>query len=276
MVWRQRCRRGAARRTRNPPAVRRDGAGHHAGLGARRQQPCGGRQPERQHRQRAAAVRSGPRSAADAAKPPTRSPSRSTTRRSWRARGQVPLPTFRTSGSRRRRRSSSHRRRSGLRLVHLRPIVNAEGARLGAVATEHVLSPAPAATTLTPTDYTLETDLAPAYLRTRSEGAGDLSRPGRGGASRALGRAARRGVGGSGRARGGACTLAPHLFRHGHRRGRRHGAALHRAAARPAHRRDRTPLPDFHGGRVRARLRRRIALVDGVRRCRRVARQRRR
>ena len=66
----------------------------------------------------------------------------------------------------------------GLRLVHLRPIVNGEGARLGAVATEHVLSPAPAATTLTPTDYTLETDLAPAYLRTRSEGADDLSRPG--------------------------------------------------------------------------------------------------
>ena len=46
----------------------------------------------------------------------------------------------------------------GLRLVHLRPIVNGEGARLGAVATEHVLSPAPAATTLTPTDYTLETE----------------------------------------------------------------------------------------------------------------------
>ena len=66
----------------------------------------------------------------------------------------------------------------GLRLVHLRPIVNAEGARFGAVATEHVLSPAQTATTLTPTDYTLETDLAPAYLRTRSEGAGDLSRSG--------------------------------------------------------------------------------------------------
>ena len=91
---------------------------------------------------------------------------------------------------------------------------------------------------------------------------------GRGGAACALGRTARRGVGRSGRARGGACTLAPDLFRHGHRRGRRHGAALHRAAARPAHRGDRTPLPDFHGGRVRARLRRRIALVDGVRRRR--------
>ena len=113
----------------------------------------------------------------------------------------------------------------GLRLVHLRPIVNAEGARLGAVATEHVLSPAPAATTLTPTDYTLETDLgarlsANAVRRRRRSVA-----TGRGGAARALGRTARRGVGGSGRARGGACALAPHLFRHGHRRGRRHGAA---------------------------------------------------
>ncbi len=67
----------------------------------------------------------------------------------------------------------------GLRLVHLRPIVDGQGTRLGAVATEHVLSPASAATTLTPTDYTLETNLAPAYLRiTRFEGAGDLTRPG--------------------------------------------------------------------------------------------------
>ena len=62
----------------------------------------------------------------------------------------------------------------GLRLVHLRPIVNGEGGRLGAVATEHVLSPAPATTTLTQTDYTFETDLAPAYLRTP----GDVTRPG--------------------------------------------------------------------------------------------------
>ena len=164
----------------------------------------------------------------------------------------------------------------GLRLVHLRPIVNGDGARLGAVATEHVLSPAPAATTLTPTDYTLETESrarvsAHAVRRRRRSDA-----TGRGGAACALGRTARRGVGRSGRARGGACALAPHLFRDGHRRGRRHGAAVHRTAARPAHRRDRTRLSDVHGGRVRARLRRRIALVDGVRRRRRAARQRRR
>jgi signal transduction histidine kinase len=66
----------------------------------------------------------------------------------------------------------------GLRLVHVQPITSKEGSRLGAVATEHVLSPAPAATTLTPTDYTLQTGLGPASLRTRFEGAGDLSRPG--------------------------------------------------------------------------------------------------
>ena len=66
----------------------------------------------------------------------------------------------------------------GLRLVHLRPLANGAGARVGAVATEHVLSPAPAATTLTPSDYTLETSLVRVSLRTRFEGAGDLARPG--------------------------------------------------------------------------------------------------
>ena len=66
----------------------------------------------------------------------------------------------------------------GLRLVHLRPLANGGGARVGAVATEHVLSPAPAATTLTPSDYTLETSLVPASLRTRFDGAGNLARPG--------------------------------------------------------------------------------------------------
>ena len=66
----------------------------------------------------------------------------------------------------------------GLRLVLLQPIAASDGPRLGAVATEHVLSPAPAAPTLTPADYTLQTDLGPASLRTRFEGAGDLSRPG--------------------------------------------------------------------------------------------------
>ena len=66
----------------------------------------------------------------------------------------------------------------GLRLVHVQPVTVADGARLGAIATEHVLSPAPAAATLTPPDYTLETTLGTASLRTGIEGAGELSRPG--------------------------------------------------------------------------------------------------
>ena len=66
----------------------------------------------------------------------------------------------------------------GLRLVHLQPIAGSDGPRLGSVAREHVLAPAPAATTLTPTDYTLPTSLGPASLRTRLEGAGDPARPG--------------------------------------------------------------------------------------------------
>jgi signal transduction histidine kinase len=66
----------------------------------------------------------------------------------------------------------------GLRLVHVEPVLSAEGGRLGAVAAEHVLSPGGPATTLTATDYTLQTPLAPVSLRMRWEGAGDESRPG--------------------------------------------------------------------------------------------------
>jgi signal transduction histidine kinase len=66
----------------------------------------------------------------------------------------------------------------GLRLVHVEPVFNAEGKRLGAVAAEHVLSAGGPATTLTATDYTLQTPLAPVSLRMRWEGAGDESRPG--------------------------------------------------------------------------------------------------
>jgi signal transduction histidine kinase len=66
----------------------------------------------------------------------------------------------------------------GLRLVHIQPISSEEAGRRGAVATEQVLSPARAATTLAPTDYQMETPLAVVSLRTRFEGAGDSSRPG--------------------------------------------------------------------------------------------------
>jgi signal transduction histidine kinase len=64
----------------------------------------------------------------------------------------------------------------GLRLVHIEPVLNTEGARVGAVAAEHVLSPGGPTTALTGTDYTLQTPLAPVSLRMRWEGAGDESR----------------------------------------------------------------------------------------------------
>ena len=66
----------------------------------------------------------------------------------------------------------------GLRLVHVEPLLNADGGRMGAVAAEHVLSAGGPTTALTATDYTLQTPLAPVSLRMRWEGAGDESRPG--------------------------------------------------------------------------------------------------
>jgi signal transduction histidine kinase len=66
----------------------------------------------------------------------------------------------------------------GLRLVHAAPIVGPDGARAGTVAAEHVLSPAPAASRLTATDWVLATPLGPASLRMRYEGAGDQPRAG--------------------------------------------------------------------------------------------------
>jgi hypothetical protein len=65
----------------------------------------------------------------------------------------------------------------GLRLVHVAPVVAADGSRLGTVAAEHVLSPSPAASRLTATDWVLPTPLGPASLRMRYEGAGDQPRP---------------------------------------------------------------------------------------------------
>ncbi len=61
----------------------------------------------------------------------------------------------------------------GLRLVHVLPIFAADQRRVGSVEAEHVLSPSPAAATVVPTDYTLNTSLGPAALRMRWEGAGD-------------------------------------------------------------------------------------------------------
>ena len=60
----------------------------------------------------------------------------------------------------------------GLRLVHIRPILDSQQHRAGSVAVEHVLSPTSAAATITTSDYVLPTPLGPASLRTRYEGAG--------------------------------------------------------------------------------------------------------
>jgi signal transduction histidine kinase/MFS family permease len=59
----------------------------------------------------------------------------------------------------------------GLRLVHVQPVMAANGRRSGAVAAEHVLSPAPAPTAIGPADYTIDTPLAPASLRLRFDAA---------------------------------------------------------------------------------------------------------
>ncbi len=64
----------------------------------------------------------------------------------------------------------------GLRLVHILPILSADQHRVGSVAAEHVLSPAPDTATIPATGYVLETPLGPASLRTRWEGAGDQPR----------------------------------------------------------------------------------------------------
>jgi signal transduction histidine kinase len=64
----------------------------------------------------------------------------------------------------------------GLRLVHVQPLIADGDRRVGTVATEHVLSPAPAPIAVRPADFTLATPLAPASLRTRIEGAGEQER----------------------------------------------------------------------------------------------------
>ncbi len=66
----------------------------------------------------------------------------------------------------------------GLRLVYVAPIAGPDQRRLGAVAVEHVLSPAPAAAMIAAANWVLPTPIAPVSLRTRYEGAGDQPRAG--------------------------------------------------------------------------------------------------
>ncbi|HJR58089.1 MAG TPA: HAMP domain-containing sensor histidine kinase [Vicinamibacterales bacterium] len=65
----------------------------------------------------------------------------------------------------------------GLRLVHVIPVTAGDDAPVGVVATEHALSPARAADTISPTEYLLPTTFGPASLRLRYEGAGEQVRP---------------------------------------------------------------------------------------------------
>ena len=64
----------------------------------------------------------------------------------------------------------------GLRLVYLQPIVDpARNARLGSVAVEHVITPAPATPELSAVsrNFLMPTAIVPVSLRLRVEGAGD-------------------------------------------------------------------------------------------------------
>ena len=66
----------------------------------------------------------------------------------------------------------------GLRLVHLVPVTAGDDAPVGVVATEHALSPAPAAGTIASTEYLLPTAFGAASLRLAFEGAGERPPPG--------------------------------------------------------------------------------------------------
>ena len=66
----------------------------------------------------------------------------------------------------------------GLRLVHIEPIFGSDGVRLGSVAAEHVLAPAPATQAFATDDFSLSTPVAPASLRLRHEVPGDQPREG--------------------------------------------------------------------------------------------------
>jgi signal transduction histidine kinase len=65
----------------------------------------------------------------------------------------------------------------GLRLVHVRPVSGSDGRRLGSIAAEHVVAPAPAGQAFAAGDFTLPTPVAPALLRLRHEVSGDTARP---------------------------------------------------------------------------------------------------
>jgi signal transduction histidine kinase len=60
----------------------------------------------------------------------------------------------------------------GLRLVHVQPINGADGRRVGSIAAEHVVAPAPAEQAFAAGDFSMPTPVAPASLRLRHEVSG--------------------------------------------------------------------------------------------------------
>ena len=66
----------------------------------------------------------------------------------------------------------------GLRLVQVHPVFGVEGQRVGSIAAEHVIAPAPAAQAFAAREFTLPTPVGPATLRLRHEVPDDTPRPG--------------------------------------------------------------------------------------------------
>ena len=66
----------------------------------------------------------------------------------------------------------------GLRLVYVRPILDAASRHVGAVAVENTLAPTPASTALTPPEFILPNPIAPVSIRMRFDSGADAPTPG--------------------------------------------------------------------------------------------------
>ncbi len=65
----------------------------------------------------------------------------------------------------------------GLRLVYLRPVLTADGRRVGSIASERLISTRRGIANVTAEDYTVPTSMGTVSLRLPAEGAGDRQRP---------------------------------------------------------------------------------------------------
>ena len=170
-----------AGRARRPRAIRRDGRAAIArGLGAVATRSARGRRPRRRPRTPAArAVRSGGERAGPERAARRRSPSRSTTQATSPAPGRARRPTSPTTASPGPSTLFVTPSPLGLRLVHLQPIVGADGRapRLGGGRARPLAGAGGDHARRRPTTRCRRRS-RPASLRTRFEGAGD--RRGRG------------------------------------------------------------------------------------------------